>query len=337
MQRANRSRFRQKGAEVQKIDQGGAWAYIESSYVNPDFEVLCGKVGKKDGQGSVMSVAKWVYRCKRLLRKSGHVVVSLNNGEILEPCYFIEPSSEKRFPNKTLVWLEPLPQLNGYVFIPGGTTECKGYGYYYYGSGSGLGYGSGSGSGLGGYGYGSGSGSGIGDCASLLNCLCVKKDSQGKVIGVYIKNTNGSLTEIGECPAGSGSGPGSGSGGEICCPTAGVDYVLDYNITVLGNAYSGTTAPNWWAIPCIWGAAEMLSGPPCGSEMQPPFMYFNALINNGTISISVTLICGSWSCTTSPTDFSVSVSGNCPGTPTFYITALPSNQCLSGTFTLRPA
>ena len=107
MQRATRGHFTQKGADVQKIDQGGIWAYIDSSYKNPNFDEACNDFDKKDGDDTIISVARWVYKCRRLLRKSKHIIVSIDNGEILEPCYFVEPSSESRLPNETLVWLEP--------------------------------------------------------------------------------------------------------------------------------------------------------------------------------------------------------------------------------------
>jgi len=84
-QRATRNTFIQKGAEVQKIDQGGIWAQIVDSYPNPDFESVCFSQEVGSGSGNddeFVSIAKWVYKCRRLIRKSGHIVASIRNGEI---------------------------------------------------------------------------------------------------------------------------------------------------------------------------------------------------------------------------------------------------------------
>ena len=200
MQKATRSIFTQKGSEVQKINQSGIWAYVESSYPNPDFDSACEGYEVSDGEGRIISVAKWIYRCKRLLRKNNHIAVSIDNGEVLEPCYLIEPSSDNRLQDKTLVWLEPLPQLNGYVIIPGGTSQC-----------------------------GEGYGSGLLDCDSLLNCLCVTKTSYGNVTGLFIKKYDGRLEEVEDCNYYVLGG----------CWWV-IQYVADFQFEINGEQYSGT-------------------------------------------------------------------------------------------------
>jgi hypothetical protein len=335
-QRATRNTFTQKGAEVQKIDQGGIWAQIVSSYPNPDFDSVCFSEAVGSGSGNddeFVSVAKWVYKCRRLIRKSSHIVASIKNGEIFHPCYFVEPSTEKRFETGTIVWLEPLPQLNGYLMIPGGLSRCHPiYGYGSYGS-----YGSGSDIGSGYLGYGSGtsgigSGSGLVDCASLLNCLCVQKDSQGRVTGVFIRNPNGSLTEIMECGSG---GIGSGSGLEYCCPPDGTEYVLEYNFTVFGKSYSGTTAPQSWG-PGIIGWSGTFSDPGCEWGLQWTF-YTHCSPIGGILAPFFGAVCGNMICDVHawPENWDITVTG-CPGLPTAYFTIKQGN-CASGTFILRPA
>ena len=341
-QRATRNTFIQKGAEVQKIDQGGIWAQIIDSYPNPDFESVC--FSQEVGSGSsnddeFVSIAKWVYKCRRLIRKSGHIVASIKNGEILHPCYFVEPSTEKRFETGTIVWLEPLPQLNGYLMIPGGISRCHPiYGYGYYGSDYGSGY----------LDYGSGIGSGSGasglvDCASLLNCLCVQKDAQGRVTGVFIKNPDGSLTEIMDCGSGSGGSGIGGSGGGFgyCCPAEGSEYELDYNFQVYGRQYTGTLGPSPWVgtligLECYFW--EFLDNPPCDNGVPPQSLEFsfNAFCVQGNYTVGVEANCWPNFCSAAYLDFDISVSG-CPGNPTISITVKPGHPCLSGSFTLRPA
>jgi len=389
MQRATRNTFFQKGGEVQKIDQHGVWAIIESSYLNPEYERICIHGETPEDEDTVISVARWVYRCRRLLRKKDHIIVILYNGEIFEPCYFIEPSTHTRFENGTLVWLEPLPQLNGYLLFPGGLPECEGSEYYYdYGSGSALGpsgigsdYGSGSdivsgyygsdsglvsgsgsatgigsGSGVGsdsglgsdygyygsvsvsGIDYGSGSGTsgisgtggtggtGIIDCSALLNCLCVQKDSQGRVTGVFIKNPDGSLTEIMDCGSGSGGSGGSGSGG--CCPPDGSWYVLDYDLEILGDTISGTSDPKQWSDNSITWNYGITGIPDCAEGAT-----FTCIL--GSLTGMYGLHCAWYQCALYTDDFDITVTG-CPELPTFYITIKPG-RCLSGSFVLRPA
>ena len=378
MQRATRNTFHQKGGEVQKIDQHGIWAIIESSYLNPEYERICIQGETPYDEDEVISVAKWVYRCRRLLRKKDHIIVILYNGEIFEPCYFIEPSIHTRFENGTLVWLEPLPQLNGYLLFPGGLPECTGSEYYYlYGSGSASGpsgigsdYGSGSGSDIvsgyygsdsGYYGsvsvsgidYGSASGTsgisgtggtggtGIIDCSALLNCLCVQKDSQGRVTGVFIRKPDGSLVEIGECPVGSG-----GSGIGSCCPPTGALYVVEYEFTLNGETYRGTTDP------VVWSDGELVATghhyhPSCPPLNEVCIWFEIECFGNAPPSSDVTFFCGG--CGINPVcfldsqynDFDVQVLG-CPGTnPTFIFTVTPGNhqfcQNISGHFIVRPA
>jgi len=334
MQKATRNTFYQKGGEVQKIDQGGAWAIIIESYLNPDYDRICLSGESWDGEDKIISVAKWVYRCKRLLRKSGHIVVSIENGEILEPCYFIEPSIHTRFENGTLVWLEPLTQLNGYLLFPGGIPDCPSSEYYYeYGSGSGTGigsdsgyYGSVSGSGID-YGSGtSGTGvTGIIDCSALLNCLCVQKDNQGRVTGVFIKNPDGSLTEIMDCGSGSG---GSGSGLENCCPPDGSWYVLDYNLNILGDDISGTSSPRQWSNNSITWNYGITGAPDCAEGAT-------FTCNSGALTAWYGLHCAWYQCIVDEDDFDITVTG-CPDSPTFYLTIKPG-RCISGSFVLRPA
>jgi len=199
MQKATRNTFTQKGFEVQKINQSGIWAYVESSYLNPDFDSACNNYELGEGEGRIISVARWIYRCKRLLRKSNHIAVSVDNGEVLEPCYLIEPSSEERLQDKTLVWLEPLPQLNGYVIIPGGLSRC-----------------------------GEGYGSSFLDCDSLLNCLCVTKTSYGNVTGLFVKKYDGRLEEVEDCYYYVSDACG------IFLP-----LVADFRIEINGEQYSG--------------------------------------------------------------------------------------------------
>jgi len=219
MQKTTRNAFTQKGAEVQKVDQSGIWAYVESSYLNPDFDSACEGYEVDNGEGRIISVARWIYRCKRLLRKSNHIAVSVDNGEVLEPCYLVEPSSEDRLQDKTLVWLEPLPQLNGYVMIPGGLSHCgEGYGYYGYGSGS-----------------ESGLGSSFLDCDSLLNCLCIEKNSEGRVTGLFVKKPDGNLVELAECDD------------FFDCTTYGV-YTADYHFQINGEEFSGTVGLGYNAL-----------------------------------------------------------------------------------------
>jgi len=289
MQKATRNTFNQKGAEVQKLDQSGIWAYIVFSYPNPYYDEVVSQEVLVDGGDKIISVAKWVYKCKRLIKKSRHIAASLDNGEILEPCYFIEPSSERRFENGTVVWLEPLPQLNGYLLIPGGLPNLLQYyedydyedednggiirppwwGYYYYddyyyydyrpssppppfdddsdggggGGDSDLGdywyyypYDYQYGSGYYGSGYwpdGSGHWPGGGfDCYDLLSCLCVRKDSDGKVTGVFIRLPNGNLIEIMDCDL--FGDPGSGMGGYW-----GYYYGSDYYAGSIGSGGIG--------------------------------------------------------------------------------------------------
>ena len=328
-QRATRNTFIQKGAEVQKIDQGGIWAQIVDSYPNPDFESVCFSQEVGSGSGNddeFVSVAKWVYKCRRLIRKSGHIVASIRNGEIFHPCYFVEPSTEKRFDAGTIVWLEPLPQLNGYLMIPGGISRCHpiyGYDYGYYGSGSDIGsgyldYGSGIGSGSG--------ASGLVDCASLLNCLCVQKDSQGRVTGVFIKNPDGSLTEIMDC--GSGSGPSSGISG-CCAPPDGTEYVLDYDIVVFGVRCTGTTSPEEWFASTIFWSFITSSCLSC----EDSFSF--GCDSNGNWNASFGIWCDPYYCGLSTDDFDITVTG-CPGNPTIYLTIRPG-RCASGSFVIRPA
>jgi len=315
MQKATRNTFTQKGAEVQKIDQGGIWAQIIDSYPNPDFESVC--FSQEVGSGSsnddeFVSIAKWVYKCRRLIRKSGHIVASIRNGEIFHPCYFVEPSTEKRFETGTIVWLEPLPQLNGYLMIPGGISRCHpiyGYGYY------GLDYGS-----------GIGSGSGLVDCSALLNCLCVQKDGQGRVTGVFIKNPDGSLTEIMDCGSGSGSGSGGGGGG--CCPPDGSWYVLDYDLEILGDTISGTSDPKQWSDNSITWNYGITGIPDCAEGAT-----FTCIL--GSLTGMYGLHCAWYQCALYTDDFDITVTG-CPELPTFYITIKPG-RCLSGSFVLRPA
>jgi len=288
MQKATRNTFSQKGAEVQKLDQSGIWAYIVFSYPNPYYDEVVSQEALVDGDDKIISVAKWVYKCKRLLKKSRHIAVSLDNGEILEPCYFIEPSSERRFDNGTVVWLEPLPQLNGYLLIPGGLPNLLQYyedydyddednggiirppwwGYYYYDDYYYYDYrpssppppfdddsdgGGGGDSDLGGYWYyypydyqygsgyygsgywpdGSGHWPGGGfDCYDLLSCLCVRKDSDGKVTGVFIRLPNGNLIEIMDCDL--FGNPSGGMGGSW-------DYYYgsDYYVGSIGSGGIG--------------------------------------------------------------------------------------------------
>jgi len=367
MQRATRNTFYQKGGEVQKIDQHGIWAIIESSYLNPEYERICVQGETPEDEDTIISIAKWVYRCRRLLRKSGHIVVILDNGEIFEPCYFIEPSIHTRFENGTLVWLEPLPQLNGYLLFPGGLPECTGSEYYYlYGSvsasgpsGIGSDYGSGSGSDIvsgyygsdsGYYGsvsvsgidYGSGSGTsgisgtggtggtGIIDCSALLNCLCVQKDSQGRVTGVFIKNPDGSLTEIMDCGSGSG-GSGIGGGNEICCPPSNLAYILEYNFVVEGFQVSGSTNPQFWNNN-EFSASSISYHPWCGGALFVGFMF--SCINNPRERPVVWFLCDSISCALYPEDdMSITVNG-CPDRPEYLVTF--DGVCASGYFTLRP-
>ena len=341
MQKATRNTFIQKGAEVQKIDQGGIWAQIVDSYPNPDFDSVCfsQEVGSGSGNNDeFVSVAKWVYKCRRLIRKSGHIVASIKNGEIFHPCYFVEPSIEKRFETGTIVWLEPLPQLNGYLMLPGGLSRCHPiYGYDSYGY-----YGSGSGLGLGYLDYGSGIGSGLADCASLLNCLCVQKDSQGRVTGVFIKNSDGSLTEIMECGSGSGGSGifGSGGGLEVCCPASGSEYILEYNFTVYGRRYTGTLGPRSWY--GVGGSLDLhfwepLDNPPCDNGQPPQSLdfYFRAICSQGNYRVALDANCWPNFCSAYDLDFDILVTG-CPGNPTINITVKPGHPCLSGSFTLRP-
>ena len=322
MQKATRNTFTQKGAEVQKIDQGGIWAQIIDSYPNPDFESVC--FSQEVGSGSsnddeFVSIAKWVYKCRRLIRKSGHIVASIRNGEIFHPCYFVEPSTEKRFETGTIVWLEPLPQLNGYLMIPGGISRCHpiyGYGYY------GLDYGS-----------GIGSGSGLVDCSALLNCLCVQKDGQGRVTGVFIKNPDGSLTEIMDCGSGSGSGSGNN---DLCCPQdQNRRYYVDYNITFSGVTRSGTYGPVTFSGITL-NAGIAIFDPAC---MPPPFLVvvnFWCERGQGIPETHINLSCGNNNCTLQyPYDLDISTT-NCPGNPTYYISIKP-NRCASGSFVIRPA
>jgi len=326
MQKATRNTFTQKGAEVQKIDQGGIWAYIVSSYLNPDFESACHGRDVIDEEDRIISAAKWIYRCKRLLKKSKHIIVSIDNGEILEPCYFIEPSSETRLQDKTLVWLEPLPQLNGYLVIPGGLSQCEGYDYGSYVSYDLYGL-YGSGSGQSGYGLGSG----LVDCDSLLNCLCVQKNSQGKVTGVFVRKNDGSLVEIGICS----TGGGSGSGMEWCCPPDGTEYVLEYNFSVFGKSYSGTTNPRTWGAGIIgWSLTE--PDPDCVFGLQ--WTLYTTCTNTGGIGAPFFgATCGNVDCYVNAweSNWDVTVTG-CPGLPTAYFTIKQGN-CASGTFILRPA
>ena len=340
MQKATRNTFYQKGGDVQKIDQGGVWAIVIESYLNPDYDRICLSGESWDGEDKIISVAKWVYRCKRLLRKSGHIVVSIENGEILEPCYFIEPSIHTRFENGTLVWLEPLTQLNGYLLFPGGIPDCPSSEYYYeYGSGSGTGigsdsgyYGSVSGSGID-YGSGtSGTGvTGIIDCSALLNCLCVQKDNQGRVTGVFIKNPDGSLTEIMDCGSGSG-GSGIGGGNEICCPPSNLAYILEYNFVVEGFQVSGSTNPQFWNNN-EFSASSISYHPWCGGALFVGFMF--SCINNPRERPVVWFLCDGISCALYPEDdMGITVNG-CPDRPEYHVTF--DGVCASGAFILRPA
>ena len=334
MQKATRNTFIQKGAEVQKIDQGGIWAQIVASYPNPDFESVCFSQEVGSGSGNddeFVSVAKWVYKCRRLIRKSGHIVASIRNGEIFHPCYFVEPSTEKRFDAGTIVWLEPLPQLNGYLMIPGGISRCHpiyGYDYGYYGSGSDIGsgyldYGSGIGSGSG--------ASGLVDCASLLNCLCVQKDSQGRVTGVFIKNPDGSLTEIMDCGSGSGSGIGGGSGSGGCCPQNGSEYVLECDFVAFGQQYVGVIDSLFWTNG-VWSIMPTALGPCDDGSLAIDGAF---VCNNGSYTGGVEIRCGIDSCLITTNDVDITVTG-CPGNPTIYLTIRPG-RCASGSFVLRPA
>ena len=314
MQKATRSIFTQKGSEVQKINQSGIWAYVESSYPNPDFDSACNGYELGEGEGKIISVAKWIYRCKRLLRKSNHVAVSVDNGEVLEPCYLIEPSSEDRLQDKTLVWLEPLPQLNGYVIIPGGTSQC-GEGY---GSGSGLGPGS-----------SLGSNPSLGDCDSLLNCLCVAKDSEGRVTGLFVKKPNGNLVEMGECYY------------PFDCIASGV-YTADYHFQINGEEFSGTSnlsyhSGNQVIFPIATQSFRSENNPFGIVYVRIYFPRYWRDIWGRPFANIVVSDYYDWVryCVLREDDLDVVISG-CEGlTPIYYITTLPG-RCISGTFILRP-
>jgi len=310
MQKATRNTFTQKGSEVQKIIQSGIWAYVESSYLNPNFDSACNGYEVGEGEGRIISVAKWIYRCKRLLRKSNHIAVSVDNGEVLEPCYLIEPSSDDRLQDKTLVWLEPLPQLNGYVIIPGGTSQC-GEGY---GSGSGLGPGS-----------SIGSNPSLGDCDSLLNCLCVEKNSEGRVTGLFVKKSNGILEEVGACHL-----------FYTPCFIWG-PYVADYQIQVAGEQHSGTMMHR--------GRYDFNFEDRIVSQLFSRFttislvgdFYRNPDRSFGELDVFFIQLLDpySFNCVLRKNDVDIVISG-CPGAPTFYITILPG-RCISGWFTVRLA
>jgi len=309
MQKATRNAFTQKGFEVQKINQSGIWAYVESSYLNPDFDSACNGYEVGEGEGRIISVAKWIYRCKRLLRKSNHIAVSVDNGEVLEPCYLIEPSSDDRLQDKTLVWLEPLPQLNGYVIIPGGLSHCgEGYGYYGYGSG-----------------WESGIGSGLSDCDRLLNCLCVNKNNEGIVTDLLVKKPSGALvTAIRWCGEG------------YICDFWG-PYFIEYQLeTSSGERLEGAT--RW-----LWGGAGLfitiLRTSTWGVVQLKFYTREPSWLTEGKSRawISVERYPDAPIdpfCVLYPEDID-SLTVGCPGAPTVYFTILPG-RCISGSFVLRP-
>jgi hypothetical protein len=317
MQKATRNTFTQKGAEIQKINQSGIWAYVESSYLNPDFDSACNGYETSDGEGKIVSVAKWIYRCKRLLKKSNHIAVSIDNGEVLEPCYLIEPSSDDRLQDNTLVWLEPLPQLNGYVIIPGGPSHCgEVYGYYGYGSEN--------------------LGSSLLECEDLAKCLCVKKNDQGHVTGVFIKTKDIRLVEIRECQV-------SGSGYDLisCCPPDGKFYYWEYNLTILDYTYRGFTIPRGF-YQNIFSLIFYVPPPPGFPCRQEDFWIWPVLgcdPNTNRFGASIAWGCaGDYYCEApmflNDEPLRVTVIG-CPDYPTVRVD-IPPGYCISGWLIARP-
>jgi len=177
-------------------------------------------------------------------------------------------------------------------------------------------------------------------CIGCLSRLCVIKDASGNVKDIYYRHPNPQfgLIQIPVCSGSGGGGGGSGGsggsggngGGSGCCPQDGSEYVLEYDITVLGIRCTGTTDPEVWSSNFTNWIGITSSRTACSDAA-----YFSC-DNDGNLSVAYIIDCGDFfSCTLNPDDFEVTVTG-CPGNPTIYLTIRPG-RCASGSFVLRPA
>ena len=178
-------------------------------------------------------------------------------------------------------------------------------------------------------------------CIDCLTKFCVVRDYSGAIVDIFYEDASGNRVRVPDCTSapygGSISSPGGGGGGGGgCCPPGDVPYVVEYDITVNGQTYSGVTYESYWS-GTQYGTVTA-SHP--NSLCDPPYLFLSFLagcfpgVSAGvifSISCGSSLICY----LATPDDIDVTVTG-CPGLPTFYFTIRPG-RCASGSFVIRPA
>jgi len=193
-----------------------------------------------------------------------------------------------------------------------------------------------------------GGGGGV-PCTDCLSRLCVVRDDAGRIVDIYYYTDSGDYVRVPDCGyygsapsssdssgGSSGGGGGGGSGDDICCPPGDEPYVVEYNITVNGQTYSGVTYESYWS-GTQYGTVTAVHS---NSDCNPPYLFLDFLagclsgVNYGVglwIRCGFSLICY----LATPDDIDKTITG-CPGLPTFQFT-IKSGRCASGSFTIRPA
>ena len=185
-------------------------------------------------------------------------------------------------------------------------------------------------------------------CGECLARLCVVRDETGRIVDIYYYTDDGDYVRVPDCgyygsepSSGSTSEPssdsGGGSGGEggsnnQCCPPPNSQYIVDYNLTISGNSYSGSVQGIWFGN--VFYAYATHNSPLCPFGLN---INFSLTCNTAGVLGSIEFTCmGTTICNVQVlTDTEVTVS-NCPNLPTFYVSILPG-RCASGSFTIRPA
>jgi hypothetical protein len=185
-------------------------------------------------------------------------------------------------------------------------------------------------------------------CSDCLARLCVVRDETGRIVDIYYYTDSGDYVRVPDCgyygsTSGSDSGSdssesggsdsgGGGGGNNWCCPPSNSQYVIDYNLTISGNSYSGSVQGIWFGN--IFYAYATHSSPLCPFGLN---INFSFVCNMAGPLGSIEFTCmGTTICNVQIlTDTQVTAS-NCPNLPTFYVSILPG-RCASGSFVLRPA
>jgi len=198
--------------------------------------------------------------------------------------------------------------------------------------------------------YDSAPSSGGAPCTDCLARLCVVRDDTGRIVDIYYYTDSGDYVRVPDCgyygsepssssgsdPTGGSSGGGGGSGNDICCPPGDEPYVVEYNITVNGQTYSGVTSEEYWS-GTQYGTVTAYH---FNSSCNPPYLFLDFLagcLSGTSAGVSLSIRCGfNLICyLATPDDIDMTITG-CPGLPTFEFTIKPG-RCASGSFVLRPS